>query len=172
MPMPCYISIEGATQGCITQAAFTPDSVGNIFVEGHEDEIITYAVDHLVEIPTQPLNGATAGPRIHHAIKITTILSSAIPLLYNALVTGETLTKVNLTWYRTSFEGKIECFFTTKLTDAVVTAIDCKMPHCEPASNRSFTQLIDISFNYRMINWNHDLCQTGGVDDWRTPATE
>jgi type VI secretion system secreted protein Hcp len=172
MPMPCYISIEGATQGFITQGAFTSDSVGNIFVEGHEDEMIAYEVEHLVEVPIQPLNGVTAGPRIHRAIKITTILSNAIPLLYNALVTSEVLTEVRLTWYRTSFEGKIECFFTTKLTDAVVTAIDCKMPHCEPTSHRSFTQLIDISFNYRMINWNHDLCQTTGGDDWRIPVTE
>ncbi|MDX5376510.1 MAG: type VI secretion system tube protein Hcp, partial [Halomonas sp.] len=28
MPTPCYISIEGQTQGNITAGAFTPDSVG------------------------------------------------------------------------------------------------------------------------------------------------
>jgi hypothetical protein len=30
MPTPCYISIQGQTQGNITAGAFTPDSVGNI----------------------------------------------------------------------------------------------------------------------------------------------
>ena len=34
MPTPCYISIEGKTQGNITAGAFTSDSVGNIFVQG------------------------------------------------------------------------------------------------------------------------------------------
>ena len=30
MPTPCYISIEGKTQGNITVGAFTAESVGNI----------------------------------------------------------------------------------------------------------------------------------------------
>ncbi|WP_272878179.1 type VI secretion system tube protein TssD [Dickeya chrysanthemi] len=40
MPTPCYISIEGKTQGNITAGAFTSDSVGNIYVQGHEDEML------------------------------------------------------------------------------------------------------------------------------------
>ncbi|EPE0527660.1 hypothetical protein ACU04K_004713, partial [Escherichia coli] len=36
MPTPCYISITGQTQGNITAGAFTADSVGNIYVQGHE----------------------------------------------------------------------------------------------------------------------------------------
>ncbi|PSW92669.1 type VI secretion system tube protein Hcp, partial [Photobacterium iliopiscarium] len=38
MPTPCYISIQGRTQGNITADAFTANSVGNIYVEGHEDQ--------------------------------------------------------------------------------------------------------------------------------------
>ncbi|ADM97988.1 hcp [Dickeya dadantii 3937] len=34
MPTPCYISIEGKTQGNITADAFTSDSVGNIYQQG------------------------------------------------------------------------------------------------------------------------------------------
>ena len=30
MPAPCYISIEGKTQGNITAGTFTAESVGNI----------------------------------------------------------------------------------------------------------------------------------------------
>ncbi len=37
MPTPCYISIEGQTQGNLTAGAFTAESVGDIFVEGHEE---------------------------------------------------------------------------------------------------------------------------------------
>ncbi|KZK78898.1 Major exported protein [Pseudovibrio sp. Ad46] len=40
MPTPAYITIEGSTQGPITQGAFTEDSVGNVWQEGHEDEIM------------------------------------------------------------------------------------------------------------------------------------
>ncbi|MCW2254871.1 type VI secretion system Hcp family effector [Providencia alcalifaciens] len=35
MPTPCNIAIEGKTQGNITAGAFTAESVGNIYVQGH-----------------------------------------------------------------------------------------------------------------------------------------
>ncbi|MCG9783702.1 type VI secretion system tube protein Hcp [Vibrio brasiliensis] len=38
-----------------------------------------------------------------------------MPLLYNALSSGEKMKTVELKWYRTSIEGKQENFFTTKL---------------------------------------------------------
>ncbi|RRO21510.1 type VI secretion system tube protein Hcp, partial [Pectobacterium aquaticum] len=43
-------------------------------------------------------------------------LNKAVPLLYNALSTGEMLPTTTLKWYRTSVEGKQEHFFSTILT--------------------------------------------------------
>ena len=40
MPTPAYLSLEGTKQGLITAGTFTEDSVGNIFQEGHEDQIL------------------------------------------------------------------------------------------------------------------------------------
>ncbi len=40
MPTPAYMRIEGEKQGLITAGTFTEDSVGNIFQEGHEDEVL------------------------------------------------------------------------------------------------------------------------------------
>ncbi len=48
MPTPCYISITGQTQGNITAGAFTADSVGNIYVQGHEDEMLVQEFLHNV----------------------------------------------------------------------------------------------------------------------------
>ncbi|EGR4294000.1 type VI secretion system tube protein Hcp, partial [Vibrio cholerae] len=47
MPTPCYISIEGQTQGLITAGACTADSIGDSFVEGHEDEMLVQQFDHV-----------------------------------------------------------------------------------------------------------------------------
>lgn len=52
MPTPCYISITGQTQGNITAGAFTADSVGNIYVQGHEDEMLVQEFLHNVTVPT------------------------------------------------------------------------------------------------------------------------
>lgn len=57
MPTPCYISITGQTQGNITAGAFTADSVGNIYVQGHEDEMLVQEFLHNVTVPTDPQSG-------------------------------------------------------------------------------------------------------------------
>ena len=63
MPTPAYISINGKTQGNITQGAFTADSVGNIYVEGHEDQILVQEIKHRVTTPTDPQSGQPSGQR-------------------------------------------------------------------------------------------------------------
>lgn len=63
MPTPCYISITGQTQGNITAGAFTADSVGNIYVQGHEDEMLVQEFLHNVTVPTDPQSGQPSGQR-------------------------------------------------------------------------------------------------------------
>ena len=169
MPTPCYISIEGKTQGNITAGAFTSDSVGNIFVQGHEDEMLVQEFQHVVTVPTDPQSGQPAGQRVHKPFKFTVALNKAVPLMYNSLASGEMLPKVTLKWYRTSVEGKQEHFFSTVLTDATIVDIDCQMPHCQDPAKSDFTQLIQVSLAYRKIDWEHTVAGTSGADDWRAP---
>jgi len=170
MPTPCYISIEGATQGNITQGAFTADSVGNIYVEGHEDQILVQEVDHTVTVPTDPQSGQPAGQRVHKAFAFTCGLNKAVPLLYNSLTSGEMLPTVELHWYRTSIEGKQEHFFTTKFEDATIVDIVTVLPHAQNPENSDYTQLIKVSLAYRKITWEHVTAGTSGSDDWRAPV--
>ena len=169
MPTPCYVAIEGATQGNITAGAFTAESVGNIYVEGHEDEMMVQQVDHVVTVPTDPQSGQPSGQRVHKPMKLTVALNKAVPLLFNALASGEMLTNVTLKWFRTSTEGKQEHFFSTVLSDATVVNIDTSLPHCQDESMKEFSQLITVSLAYRQIDWEHITAGTSGTDDWRNP---
>ena len=72
MPTPCYISIEGQTQGNITAGAFTSDSVGNIYVEGHEDEVLVQEFSHVV--PYRPIPSP-----VSHPVSACTSRSSSPP---------------------------------------------------------------------------------------------
>lgn len=170
MPTPCYISIHGQTQGHITAGAFTPDSVGNIYVEGHEDEMLVQEFKHVVTVPTDPQSGQPSGQRAHKPLVFTVSLNKAVPLMYNALASGEMLPSVELKWYRTSVEGKQEHFFTTALTDATIVDINLRMPHAQDSAKAEFTQLMDVSLAYRKIDWEHNVAGTSGSDDWRTPV--
>ncbi|RLC20501.1 MAG: type VI secretion system tube protein Hcp, partial [Deltaproteobacteria bacterium] len=90
---------------------------------------------------------------------------------YNALTSGEKLTKCEVKWYRTSAQGAQEHYFTHKLTDAIIVSIEARMPNCQDPGMAQFTHLEDISFSYRKIGWEHVVCGTSGDDDWRKPKT-
>ena len=120
-------------------------------------------------MPTDPQSGQPSGQRAHKPLKLTVALNKAVPMLYNALASGEMLPKIELKWYRTSVEGKQEHFFTTSLEDATIVSIDLKMPHAQDPTQREFTQLLELSLAYRKINWEHTSAGTAGADDWRNP---
>jgi len=55
MPIPADIPIEDKTQNQITQSAFTAALVGNVYVEGHEEDMIQ-AIEHTMMMPTDLWN--------------------------------------------------------------------------------------------------------------------
>jgi type VI secretion system secreted protein Hcp len=169
MPTPAFLSIEGATQGNITEGAFTEESVGNVYQEGHENEILVEAFSHTVTVPTDPQSGQPTGQRVHKPLTITKVFDKSSPMLYKALSSGERLTKCEIKWWRTSSQGVQEHYFTTKLEDAIITTISARMPNCQDPSQAHFTHLEDVSFSYRKITWTHEIGSTSGEDDWRAP---
>lgn len=170
MATPAYISIHGKTQGHITQGAFTSDSVGNGYVEGHEDEILVQAIDHRIKTPTDPQSGQSSGQRVHEPLAFTCSLTKAAPMLYQALATGEMLPKAELRWYRTSIDGKQEYFFSTLMEDATIVDIHTVLPNAQDPASAPYSQLIKVSLAYRKITWKHTIANTEASDDWRKPA--
>ncbi|EOQ76663.1 secreted protein Hcp [Pseudomonas aeruginosa VRFPA02] len=113
MATPAYMSITGTKQGLITAGAFTEDSVGNTYQEGHEDQVMVQGFNHEVIIPRDPQSGQPTGQRVHKPVVITKVFDKASPLLLAALTSGERLTKVEIQWYRTSAAGTQEHYYTT-----------------------------------------------------------
>ena len=87
----------------------------------------------------------------------------------HALASGEMLPKVQVTWFRTSIDGRQEEFFSTVLEDAVIVDMNLVMPNAQDPSNAPYTQLLEVSMSYRKINWDHTIAGTSGSDDWRRP---
>ena len=169
MPTPGYMSIEGETQGNITEGANSMDSMGNRFQEDHENEITVQGFEHQILIPRDPQSGQPSGQRVHDAFVITKIYDKSSPKLYEALTSGERLPKVVLKWYRTSMTGQQEHYFTHELEDAMIVDIKAKMPNCQDPAMAHFTHMEDISLTYRKISWTHEVSGTSGSDDWRVP---
>ncbi|MEZ1314520.1 Hcp family type VI secretion system effector [Pseudomonas fluorescens] len=171
MAIPAYMSITGKKQGLITENASTADSVGNGFQEAHKDEVMVQSVSHDILIPRDPQSGQPTGQRVHQPLVITKVFDKASPLLQTSLTTGEVLTEVVLNWFRISATGTREHYYTTKLEDAILVAINNKMHDCQDPSGAHFTHLEELQFTYRKIYWTHEISGTTGSDDWRNPVT-
>ena len=169
MPTPAYMRIEGVTQGLITKGAFTEASVGNIYVEGHEDEFLVQAASHHVNIPRDPQSGQPTGQRVHDAFTVTKIVDKSSPQIYQALTTGERLTLCRLKMYRTSISGTQEHFFNIDLEDAILVGVTFELPHCQDPGKAYLTAQEHLSFSYRKIIWTHEAAGTSASDDWRAP---
>ncbi len=170
MPTPAYLSIEGTSQGSISAGCNTPDSVGNIYQEAHEDEILVEAYGHEITVPTDVQSGQTSGQRMHKPMVITKVFDKSSPLLAQALASGEKMTKCELIFYRTSMDGVQEQYYKIILEDAVITNIRAYMPNCQDPGMAHFTHLEDVAFTYRMITWEHIVAGTSASDDWRAPV--
>ncbi|MGD8121802.1 Hcp family type VI secretion system effector [Vibrio sp. TRT 2004] len=170
MPQPCYLTIIGTNQGLITRNAGSHDSVGDGAVEPHQHEILVQSIGHLILTPTDRQSGQPSGQRVHGPLKVTCEITSALPLLYNALCQGETIESVSLDWYRMSLSGRQERFFTTSLTNARLSEIQVLLPDSREDKASNINQFVNLFFNYRKIEWAHHMASTYGVDDWRKPV--
>lgn len=170
MASPAYMTVQGATQGFISKGAFTSESVGNLFQEGHEDEIYVLAAEANVMKPTDPQSGQPTGTRVHKPFRITKLFDKASPLLWQALCNGEPL-QIELNFYRTSNRGGTEQYYTIKLTDAVIVDMKGYFLNPQIPEYQALGHLEDVSLVYRAIEWTHQVAGTSGHDDWRKPAS-
>lgn len=129
------------------------------------------AFEHDVIIPRDPQSGQPTGQRIHKPVVITKVYDKSSPLLQAALTSGERMSEIVIQWFRTSAKGTQEHYYTTKLEDAIIVAINNRMHNCQDPSNSHFTHLEEVQFTYRKITWTHEISGTSGSDDWRTPIT-
>lgn len=162
-----YVTIEGASQGNITKDAGTRDSVGNLYVEGHEDECYVLSFGHSVEVPIDTTSGAPTSRRVHKPLRIVKPFDKATPLLMQALVNGENLVTVEIKFYRTGNTGLLEHFFTITLENAVIINIS---PSLIPTA-ADIQMMETVTFTYQKITWEHEVAGTSTSDDYRDPIS-
>ncbi|AOJ73472.1 MULTISPECIES: Hcp family type VI secretion system effector [Burkholderia] len=160
MPMPCYLTLEGQTQGNIE---------GSVDIQGHEGKILIQAVEHTIEIPKSPQTGLPTGKRIHGPMTLTKEIDKSSPKLSQALASGEQMKSVALEFYRILKEGKEEHYYTVKLENAILTSIRSWTPNCLVLDNKQLGHMEDVSFTYEKITWTYVPDGIEAEDSWRAP---
>lgn len=170
MPTPAYMTITGATQGDITAGAMSADSVGTLSNAGQENTIQVQEFEMGIEIPTDPQSGQPTGRRVHKGIRVVKYMDKSSPLLMQAIATGEQLTTVEISFYRTSSSGTQEHYYTITLGEASLVSYKPNFPCALDADSTSFSHMEELYFTYKAIDVSHVQGSTSGSDSWNEAA--
>lgn len=165
MAEPAYLKVTGATQGDITAGAGSIDSVGNMFTDAHQNESRIIEIQHSLMIPKDPQSGQPTGQPIHEPICITKLMDKSSPLLANSLVTGEDLSQVKISFYRTSGTD-FELYASWILEQAKCVGIQAHLPDVLNPQMQQYGQLERVFFSYGRIVWDHIAAGTSGSADF------
>jgi type VI secretion system secreted protein Hcp len=168
MALNSYLKLTGAKQGDIT---------GSVLQKGREGSIMVVACSHSIISPRDAASGMATGKRMHKPITITANLDKSLPLLYNALVYNENITKWKLQFFspqtgqdRTTAVGAEKQNYTIELVNGTVASIDFRMLNNLNPELMRYPEYAEISFTYEKITWTW---MDGGItasDDWASPV--
>lgn len=161
MPMTSHMEVTGKNQGKID---------GSCDMDGRENTILVYGLDHKVYIPRDPQSGLPSGKRIHGPLTVEKEIDKASPLLYQALCTGEQLSNVTIKKYRIDPTGAEEHYFTITLEDAIIVDMSPYMPLAFLTENEPYRHMEKVSFTYSKIKWKHEVDSKESEDSWKVPV--
>lgn len=152
-----FLKVEGETQGEIK---------GSVTEAGKEDLIFASSYQHSVVSPRDAASGLPTGKRQHKPFTITKEIDQATPLLFQAVVTEESL-NVTIKFYRTTALSAVEeAFFEIRLENAQIASIQNYIPL--GAEGRPTEE---VSFTYTKIVWTHLLENLSSSDTWSDTRT-
>lgn len=145
-----HIAVTGQKQGAIA---------GSCTYKGRLGTSVVVSLGHEIVSPRDPQSGLPTGQRQHKPLTITKYIDKATPLLYNALVMNENLTRVLLTFYRPDRDGVPVVYYTVELRNANVVTISDRLLNTE-----------QVSFTYQKIIWTWTEGGITAQDDWEAPV--
>ena len=173
MAMQAYLKLTGLKQGQIK---------GSITQNTRQDKIGVQAVNHQIQSPRDPATGQPSGKRQHKPFIITKELDKSSPLLYQALVTNETISDWELQFFTTAINpqtgtGSEKNHYTVKLINATISSIDFFMEHTRKNASGQTSSFAEqqpeyekVAFTYQKIVWTWNDGGITAEDDWEQPV--
>ena len=162
MAMIIHMSIEGNTQGLISEAC-SP-------MEGREDTIHVMKLEYLSEIPWNDQDGRAQGHRVHYPIEIIKSVDRSSPLLSSALCKNEQMTVTMLFYrYNPSGDGTEEQFFTILLEEANVVSIRQELPFTLDPLKAQLPPYETVRFAFTKITTTYVPDGVEFADSWKVP---
>jgi type VI secretion system secreted protein Hcp len=139
-----YLTLAGAKQS---------DIKGDCAQDGHKDSITIYAAEHEVHIPRDPHTGLPTGQRVEGPFSVTKHTDLSTPKLYQALTSGERITKWELQYTAIGTTGNTYVYFKVQLEDAIIVSIKAYKPLTFLVVNEPYHDMEEILFTFSKITW-------------------
>jgi len=156
-----YAKIEGSKQGVFKGEA--------VRIAGR-DYIPVIQFGYEITSPRDAATGLPTGKRQHKPIVITKTLDASSPQIFQAMITNETLTTVNIDFVTTNTEGKELVYYTIALTNATIVDVHQHMslPETVPAGSSTVPTepMEDVSIVFQKISVTSTVGQSTGTDSW------
>ncbi len=150
---------------------FIGEYPGSSEKEGREDSSDVFEVEHKLFQPIDTATGQPNGVRMHTPLTVVKVIDKATPGLHKALVTNQSLAKVELRWYRIDpTTGEEVEYYRITLTNARIVSIEPFMPMSFLPENESYRHMERLSLVYEEIEWNWLPESVVEVDRWRAPG--
>lgn len=145
--IPIYASLEGIP--------------GGVDVAGREGTVEVRELTHKVYLPTDADNGSIIGTRKHNSLVIRKRMDKSSPLLFQKVCTGETIPKVELTYYEITDEGE-------EKPSQRITLTKVKIADYHLANTNILGWTEDVALRYERITFEHFEGNIQHTDQWNS----
>ena len=129
-----YLKITGEIQGNISSGCGTPESIGNRWQLGHENEILVFSLDNTITNTGKGIN--------IQGIRFQKLIDKSSPLLTNAITKNERLF-IEINFYRINRTGRWERYYYIQLRNASLVGL-----YMDAGRNDIDTQDVIVIYDY------------------------
>jgi len=155
MKQSFYLIVKGSKQGTFEGESKKSKTKGL--------ELLGYSFG--VSSPRSAGSGQATGKRVYEPLRVSKFVGPASTQFFQAIVSGEILTDVELTIYRSTKNGKDEAYFRIKLTNALVSEVTHE-PGVEFSGDPADSSEVEtVSFTFQKIEMENLAAGTSAMDD-------
>jgi type VI secretion system secreted protein Hcp len=131
---------------------------------GRKGLIEVWGFDHEVIAPRDTSTGQATGRRIEKPIRWITPVGTASALLFQGLVSNETVVKALFRFFKHDRAGKEKEYFRVTLEDGTISSLSTRLPNAT-ATLADHEEYHDVEFTYRKITIENLEANNSAVDD-------
>ena len=139
---------------------------GSVTVQGREESVEIYSLEHTVFIPEDELTGKVTGTRKHTPVSILVQIDKATPYFFSACARGKNFQSVEFKFYRINDMGQEEEYYNLLLERVKVVSVKTFVPDIKDPANDQYVHHAQIKLRYEKITYKYLDGNIEFSDEW------